>query len=80
MKQLEQKLLLTVGVAPSLADFLNDAIDEGALRYEAKKRAKVLINAIDGFVDYMLKDLDPQSADQQHYIETEFLKHFEIIK
>ena len=69
----EHKLLISVGVLPSMRDMLEDAIDDGMLRFEAKKKATNLINAIDSFTDLIFKGMELDASNEQVEIQNWFL-------
>lgn len=69
----EQKLLFSVGILPALRDFLEDSIEDKALRFEAKQRATKVINAIDSFTDFIFKGMDIEAGEQQVIIQNWFL-------
>ena len=63
-----EKILISIGVLPVLADFLEDL----SLKHEAKNRANVVINSIRAFDRYFMNDANTEEAEQQINIQLAF--------
>lgn len=63
-----EKLLISIGLLPVLADFLEDV----NFRHEAKNRANVVINSIRAFDRFFMNDTNTDEAEQQINIQLAF--------
>lgn len=78
----ETKLLTLVGVAPVLADFIEDLSDNGTLKRDLKKAAQEIKRATDRFNRIVSVGINKEEAFQQNDIELWFrqqlIENFEV--
>ena len=67
------KLLAAIGLAPIVADYIEDA----ELKFEAKKRANRLIKEIRSFDEFILKGASLEMMEQQIDIQRAFRQWIE---
>ena len=71
-EQEQQNLLITVSVLPNLLIRLEDLVEIGAFRHEAKQNANRLIKAIEHFTNPILKGMEYEELDQLEQISKAF--------
>jgi len=72
MLKSETKLLSNTICLPVLRDFLEDCVEDGTLRYEAKKHANDVIRSIDRFSKFLMQGVESETAGQAIDLELWF--------
>lgn len=75
------KLLISTCLLPSLADMLEDSIDSGLIRFQAKHEATKVIKHIRALDEFLMNQASIDDVDQQVLIQRVFRQfineHFE---
>jgi hypothetical protein len=65
-----EKLVAACSIAPVIADFLEDCIDSGLIRFKMKQEANKLIAQIRRFDELIMSTASIESIDEQILIQT----------
>lgn len=68
----ETKMIANTICLPVLRDLLEDCVDNGTLRFEAKKRANEVIRSIDNFSKFLMQGIESKTANQAVELEIWF--------
>jgi len=68
----EAKLLASTSMLPVLADFLEDCIEEGLIRFKAKQEATKVISHIREMDKLFMDTAKPKEVQQQNDIQLAF--------
>ena len=77
----EAKLLISTCLLPSLADMLEDSIESGLIRFQAKHEATKVIKHIRALDEFLMNNSSEEDGEQQVLIQRVFRQfineHFE---
>lgn len=75
------KLLISTCLLPSLADMLEDSIESGLIRFQAKHEATKVIKHIRSLDEFLMNEASIEDVDQEILIQRVFRRfineHFE---
>lgn len=75
----EQELTVLISILPNIMQRIDDLVEDGALRYEAKQKANRMIKGIEHFTDYVLKGMEIDALKDLEQISGSFDKYMNEI-